>query len=78
MDWLNRYNSENEALAINKLFSTDASKAYILLRKGNQSVEQPDPLKKITEIFWKGMWERDANHNNKAMWIAELKANYQS
>ena len=24
---------------------------YILLRNGNQSVEQPDPLKKETEIF---------------------------
>ena len=75
---LKRYNSENEARTINKLFSTDASKVYTMLRNGNQSVEQPDPPKKETEMFWKGIWEKDASHNDKAKWIAELKADHQA
>ena len=48
---LKRYNSENESRTINKLFSTDASKVYTMLRNGNQSVKQPDPPKKETEII---------------------------
>ena len=63
---------------INKLFSTDASKVYTMLRNGNQSVEQPDPPKKKTEMFWKGIWEKDASHNDKAKWIAERKADQQA
>ena len=30
------------------------------------------PRKK--QMFWKWIWEKDASHNDKAMWIAELKA----
>ena len=75
---LKRYNSENKACAINKLFSTNASKIYTMLRNGNQSVDQPDPPKKETEMFWNGIWEKDASHNNKAKWIAELKADHQA
>ena len=44
---LKRYNSENEARTINNLFFTDAFDVCIMLRDGNQSVEQPDPSKKI-------------------------------
>ena len=40
--------------------------------------EQPDPPKKETEMFWKGIWEKDTSHNNKAKWIAELKADHQA
>ena len=29
-------------------------------------------------MFWKGIWEKDASHNNKAKWIAELKAVHQA
>ena len=75
---LKRYNSENEARTINKLFSTDASKVCTMLRNGNQSVERPDPPQKETEIFWKKIWEKDASHNDKAKWIAELKADHQA
>ena len=49
-----------------------------MLRNGNQSVEQPDPPKKETEMFWKEIWEKDASHNDKAKWIAELKTDDQS
>ena len=49
-----------------------------MLRNGNQSVEQPDPPKKETKMFWKGIWEKDASHNNKPKWIAELKADHQA
>ena len=52
---LEKYNRENEACTINKLFSTDASKVYAMLRNGKQSVGQPDPPKKETEMFWKGI-----------------------
>ena len=72
---LKRYNSENEARTINNLFSTVAFKVYTMLRNSNESVEQPGPPKKETEMFWKGIWE-DASHNDKAMWIAELKADH--
>ena len=41
-----------------------------------QSVEQPDPPKKGTEMFWKGIWKKNASHNDKAKWIAELKADH--
>ena len=73
---LKRYNSENEAPTINKFFSTDASKVYTMLRNGNQSVEQPEPPKEEAEMFWKGIWEKDASHNDKVKWIAELKADH--
>ena len=49
-----------------------------MLRNGNQSVEQPDPPKKETEMFWKKIWEKDASHNDEAKWIAELKADHQA
>ena len=45
---LKRYNSENEAHTIKKLFYTDASKICTMLRNGNQIFEQPDPLKKCS------------------------------
>ena len=48
---LKRYNSENEARTINKLFSTDAVRVNMLSRNGNQSVEQPNPHKSETEMF---------------------------
>ena len=73
---LKRYNSDNEARTTNKLFSTDASEVYTMLRNGNQSVEQPDPPKEEAEMFWKGIWEKDASHNDKVKWIAELKADH--
>ena len=53
--WLKRYDSENEACSINKLFSTDAFEKYTMLRSGNQSAEQPDPPKKETECSGKGI-----------------------
>ena len=49
-----------------------------MLRNGNQSVEQPDSPQKETEMFWKEIWEKDASHNDKAMRIAELKADHQA
>ena len=49
---LNRYNGENDACNVYKLFSTDTSTINILLRNGNQSAERPP--KKETEMFWKG------------------------
>ena len=29
-------------------------------------------------MFWKGIWEKYASHNDKAKWIAELKADHQA
>ena len=29
-------------------------------------------------MFWKEIWEKDASHNVKAMWIAEVKADHQA
>ena len=49
-----------------------------MLMNGNQSVEQPYPPKKETEMFWEGIWEKDASYNNKAKWITELKNNQQA
>ena len=49
-----------------------------MLINGNQSVEQPDLPKKKTKMFWKGICEKDASHNDKAKWIAELKADHQA
>ena len=49
-----------------------------MLRNGNQSVKQPDPPKKKTKMFWKGIWEKDASHNDRAKLIAELKADHQA
>ena len=43
---LKRYNGENKACIINKLFPSDVSKIYTQLKNGNQSVEEPDPPKK--------------------------------
>ena len=73
---LKRYNSENEGCTINNLLSTDAFKVYTMLKNSNQSVEQPDPPKEEAEMFWKGIWEKDASHNDKVKWIAELKADH--
>ena len=54
---LKRYNGENEARTINKLFSTDASKVYTMLRNGNKSVEQPDSPKKETNVLERDLGE---------------------
>ena len=74
---LKMYNSENEARTNNKLFSTNTAKVYTVLRNGNQSVEQPDPPNEETGIFWEEIWKKDASYNNKAKWIAKLKADHQ-
>ena len=63
---LKRYNSENEGRTINNLLSTDAFKVYTMLRNSNQSVEQPDPPTRETEMFWKRIWEKDASYHGKA------------
>ena len=49
-----------------------------MLRNGNQGVEQPDQPKKETEMFWKGIWDKDSSHNDKSKWITELKADHQT
>ena len=59
---LKRYNAEAESRNINRLFSTDASKVYTMLRGGSRSDQQPDPPKKETEMFWRGIW-KEASHN---------------
>ena len=55
-------NSVNEAIV------------YALFMNINQSVKQSYAFKKRTDMFWKVIWERDPSQNDKAMWIAELKA----
>ena len=75
---LKRYNEEAEARNINRLFSTDASKVYTSLRSGTSCDKHPDPPKKETEMFWKGIWEKEASHNEQAQWIAGLKADHQT
>ena len=29
-------------------------------------------------MFWRGIWDKDASYNDKAMWIAGLKTYYQA
>ena len=29
-------------------------------------------------MFWKEIWEKGASHNDKAMWIAEMKVDHQA
>ena len=41
------------------------------------SPQMVDLAKKETEMFWKGISMKDVNHNDKTMWLAELKANHQ-
>ena len=62
--WLKRYNSENEARTINKLFFIDASKVYTLLSNSNQKVEQPDPTKKKN----RKALERDMEEGGQPQW----------
>ena len=53
---LKRYDGENKACTVNKIFSTDVSKVYTMLRNGNQ--RQADPSKKEKRCSRKGSGRR--------------------
>jgi hypothetical protein len=74
---LKRYNKEAESRNINRLFASDASKVYGILRGETRLSQPPDPPQKETEQFWKGIWEKEVVHNKQAQWLAKLKTDHQ-
>jgi len=74
---LKRYTREAESRRINRLFTSDPSKVYSMLRGNGPARQQQDPPMKDTELFWKGIWGKEAVHNGQASWLEELKHDWQ-
>ena len=73
---LRRYTKEAESRRINRLFISDPSKVYSMLRGSGPTGQQPDPPMKDTEQFWNGIWGKEAAHNSQARWLEELKQDW--
>ena len=74
---LKRYVRQKESQNINRLFATESSRVYDLLKGEQQRLVQKDPPRRETEEFWKAIWEKEAVHNQHANWLNNLKSQYQ-
>ncbi|XP_075990923.1 uncharacterized protein LOC142986349 [Anticarsia gemmatalis] len=71
---LRRYKKAQQRKTDNILFSTNEKIFYRNLLKPSNNTTREDtntPTKTQLESFWSGIWEEQAQHNDKAEWIAE-------
>ena len=70
---IKRYDERNRKYKENNLFKTNQKRFYEYLDKGNEPIEPINPEPEQATEFWKGIWANGVEHNENAVWLADIQ-----